>query len=814
MKQKAYLLLLAAVCMLPMISLNLLAAAGEPQPQEYPFSFQDPSIPEETPVTRAQAAALLTRALGVQRQADLQSYADVPENAWYHPEMARAVAAGLLEGYDNHLRPEDPLTRQEAGLVFSRLLSGGEKDGELTELAALQPREPLSRGDFLRFANRLLPQSLEPGSQGWEMDSSTLINRPGTYSQLKVEGDLILSEGAETGPVVIQDAIISGRILIRGGGSVQLKDRVLAQKIQVAPSSNHLRLDSRTQLPQTVTVQGNFTYLNGNFTVISLERAGSQTMLSGSAETVSLLTENSSLHALSGCQVAFAEIRGEGCTILGQGQVKQAAVSAANAHIDTAGTAILSLPGSSQVWANGLLVPPGLHQTTEPAQPKQQEKTTYPPVVFPSVRPSEPSTPDQPGPPPEQPESPPSADSVALDMSCSSPEISGLESATEEDTLVLKLQLQGPLSGTLPEGLEEYFTHSHPQGPVSVVGLSFPLPPDLQPEQPVTLTYTSRTMLEMGYSPLDDTESLSYRWENGLLQVEQRFSAGQIPEKVPLILPFSGREERCEIRLNWGEDQPEQKYRLEIPEAEMQILSQPEVRLISSETGPMLQIDYQRSGPAEQSRVLIGPEGKEPIAMLESQQLQEGPIQLFYPLDLNSVPILLEENWQVTVEEHFQGKPQSAQWKGRFSASQWAEALPSQTDSPYTVESAYIDPMTPEEDIIQQQLDDMWLNGDTPYAGLFRFDQDKSLLLVDISKTEGLFDWCQTSLGQPRVPISLASTPSLPGVEITEEWALTPILWLDAEQFVQPHLTCLSADGLPPFYLLFYDGQSDEIPLF
>ena len=130
------------------------------------------------------------------------------------------------------------------------------------------------------------------------------------------------------------------------------------------------------------------------------------------------------------------------------------------------------------------------------------------------------------------------------------------------------------------------------------------------------------------------------------------------------------------------------------------------------------------------------------------------------------------------------------------------------------MESAYIDPMTPEEDIIQQQLDDMWLNGDTPYAGLFRFDQDKSLLLVDISKTEGLFDWCQTSLGQPRVPISLASTPSLPGVEITEDWEMTPILWLEAEQFAQPHLTCLSAEGLPPFYLLFYDGQSDEIPLF
>ena len=36
-------------------------------------------------------ATVLNRAFGVKEKADLSNYTDVPTNAWYHEDMAKAV---------------------------------------------------------------------------------------------------------------------------------------------------------------------------------------------------------------------------------------------------------------------------------------------------------------------------------------------------------------------------------------------------------------------------------------------------------------------------------------------------------------------------------------------------------------------------------------------------------------------------------------------------------------------------------------------------------------------------------------------------
>ncbi len=131
--------------------------------------------------------------------------------------------------------------------------------------------------------------------------------------------------------------------------------------------------------------------------------------------------------------------------------------------------------------------------------------------------------------------------------------------------------------------------------------------------------------------------------------------------------------------------------------------------------------------------------------------------------------------------------------------------MPEEQNSPYVVDSAYIDPESPEEYDLQDQLDAMWQEGDEPFAGLLRFDETRNLLLADIGKADGLSDWLQDNFQQDKLPVMVASEPFLPGVELIEAWGETPILWLEAENFSSPGLFCLTADGLPPFYLLFCD---------
>ena len=76
-------------------------------------------LPERN-ATRAQLAAMLVRLFDARPMASLSGYSDVPENAWYHDEMARAVAMGIFEGSNGRLNPENPITREQAFTVLAR----------------------------------------------------------------------------------------------------------------------------------------------------------------------------------------------------------------------------------------------------------------------------------------------------------------------------------------------------------------------------------------------------------------------------------------------------------------------------------------------------------------------------------------------------------------------------------------------------------------------------------------------------------------------------------------------------------------------
>lgn len=82
----------------------------------------DGKIYPSSPLTRAEMATILVRAYAVSEKADITSYEDVKEEAWYYEYMQKACAAGFFKGSDNKLNPEDNITRQEAFVVLARAL--------------------------------------------------------------------------------------------------------------------------------------------------------------------------------------------------------------------------------------------------------------------------------------------------------------------------------------------------------------------------------------------------------------------------------------------------------------------------------------------------------------------------------------------------------------------------------------------------------------------------------------------------------------------------------------------------------------------
>lgn len=90
-------------------------------------------------VTRAEFAAMIVRALGLQASGEAD-FSDVASSAWYAEAVAAAAEAGIVKGDgQGKFRPTDKITRQElaAMVVRAQALAGVELDLSNSEVAAV-----------------------------------------------------------------------------------------------------------------------------------------------------------------------------------------------------------------------------------------------------------------------------------------------------------------------------------------------------------------------------------------------------------------------------------------------------------------------------------------------------------------------------------------------------------------------------------------------------------------------------------------------------------------------------------------------------
>lgn len=96
------------------------------------------------PVTRAQFACMLVRAMGlpVRPAAEPLGLSDVKSSDWFYAELVTAVGAGLIDGFDDGtFRPNDPVTREQVAVMVTRALT---KLGKAAPLTAEQTYGVLS----------------------------------------------------------------------------------------------------------------------------------------------------------------------------------------------------------------------------------------------------------------------------------------------------------------------------------------------------------------------------------------------------------------------------------------------------------------------------------------------------------------------------------------------------------------------------------------------------------------------------------------------------------------------------------------------
>ena len=84
--------------------------------------YEDGTVRPDANITRAEMASIITRACGVDGEADISDFSDVPADKWYHSAFAKAYKMGAFSGDDQKLmHPENNITFQECFTILSQV---------------------------------------------------------------------------------------------------------------------------------------------------------------------------------------------------------------------------------------------------------------------------------------------------------------------------------------------------------------------------------------------------------------------------------------------------------------------------------------------------------------------------------------------------------------------------------------------------------------------------------------------------------------------------------------------------------------------
>lgn len=146
----------------------------------------------DLPVTRAEFAALLVRALGISEQPSAKAtFRDVPADAWYAGEVAAASEKRLVEGDETGaFAPNERITREQMAVMITRALrlaapQAGAVTSDLSGLSAYADRDEVASWAQAAVAQTVQaglmqgtqPGRFEPGREASRAEAAVMLQR-------------------------------------------------------------------------------------------------------------------------------------------------------------------------------------------------------------------------------------------------------------------------------------------------------------------------------------------------------------------------------------------------------------------------------------------------------------------------------------------------------------------------------------------------------------------------------------------------------------------------------------------------------------
>lgn len=323
-------------------------------------------------LTRAQMAAIVSRAFGASKTASLDDYRDVLPTAWYYGDMGRAVKMGAFQGANGLLNPDAPITREEAFTVLARAfaLEGGSSaalkdfvDGGAVSSWASESVAALVSGGYVNGANGMLNlknnitraefakvitgmAASYVGAEsvsGKTVDGNVIVRESGaSLSGMTINGDLIIADSADK--VSLDNVKVTGRIVIRGGAdAVSIKDSKAGKGVLVSSPNGAAAISVSGGSVGTVTAKSDLS-------------------LSGSVSNVAV-TDKATLTVEKNASVGTVTVSAAGSKVTGDGKVTNVQANANNVTVTSKGTKVTAGSGVSGVKAGDKAVEAGKTET-------------------------------------------------------------------------------------------------------------------------------------------------------------------------------------------------------------------------------------------------------------------------------------------------------------------------------------------------------------------------------------------------------------------------------------------------------------------
>lgn len=327
------------------------------------------------PLSRAQMATIINRAFATEKAASLEGYSDVPADAWYANDMAKAVQMGTFVGTgDGLLQPDAAITRQEAFSVLARAFSLPDGDASVLDsysdgdtvsdwakgtvsamvtagyvngddAGRLNPTKTITRAEFAAVMDNLVSAYVDAGdaiaSEDGSVDGGVIVRESGVHLEgLTINGDLIIADAADA--VTLDGVTVNGRIVVRGAADTLSISESTASGIVVTNPNGASVIDAdEASSLGTLTAAGDLTLQGGRF------------------DEVVVTESDAELVVKDGASVDAITIDADGVQVSGAGDVTRVQANGSDIAVTIKGTEVTAAEGAENVIAGGASVAPG-----------------------------------------------------------------------------------------------------------------------------------------------------------------------------------------------------------------------------------------------------------------------------------------------------------------------------------------------------------------------------------------------------------------------------------------------------------------------